>query len=76
MSWTAERARLAGTIRWRPDDLEAQTEARRDLAAARLASKIEEAVAGWPPLTGEQRAQLAILLLGGERPAEQLAESP
>jgi hypothetical protein len=62
-TWTSERARVAGLTRRRPPDHPDLVEARRDLIAARLAQRIEDAVAAWPPLTAEQRAQLAILLL-------------
>jgi hypothetical protein len=69
MSWTAERARVASLTRSRkPDDPELLA-ARRNLAAARLAARIEEYVAGVvaaaPDLTPAQRDKLAMLLKGG-----------
>jgi hypothetical protein len=57
-----ERARLANAARWHPDDHEAITAARADLKAAGLQARIREAVATWPPLTPETRAELALLL--------------
>jgi hypothetical protein len=36
---------------------------RRDLVAAGLEEHIRDAVAGWPPLSPETRAELAVLLL-------------
>ena len=39
-------------------------EARRDLAAERIADAIRKAVADAPPLTAEQKAELAALLWG------------
>jgi hypothetical protein len=69
-SWTAERARVASLTRSRtPNDPELLT-ARRNLAAARLANRIEEYVAGIvaaaPDLTPAQRDKLAMLLSGGQ----------
>jgi hypothetical protein len=40
--------------------------ARRDLAAAKIAKAIREALAGSPPLTVEQRESLSLLLGGGQ----------
>jgi len=51
------RARIGGLKRSGvPDD------ARRDLRAAMLADHIERLLASWPPLTSEQRSNLAELL--------------
>jgi hypothetical protein len=36
---------------------------RRDLTAAGLEEHIREAVATWPPLTPEQKSELAVILL-------------
>ncbi len=72
-SWTTERARLAVTIRHHPDDRAAIETARRDLRAARGEDYIRRLVDGAPPLTAEQRARIAAILLdpaadGGETP--------
>ena len=57
------RARLAATVRHHPDlDV---TELRRDLKAAGLEQHIRETVDAAPPLTVEQRVQLAAVLLRG-----------
>jgi hypothetical protein len=42
-------------------------QARADLAAATLEDHIRDVVDGWPPLTPEQRARLALLLHPGGR---------
>jgi hypothetical protein len=57
----AARDRLGAATRngASPDDVDA---ARRDLAEANLAQHIRRVVAGWPPLTAEQRQRLALLL--------------
>jgi hypothetical protein len=46
------------------------------MRAELFASRIEEFVAGWPPLSLEQRNRLAVLLLGGERPSAGEESSP
>lgn len=56
-----QRQRVATLSRHRPDSTEL-VDARRDLAAANLASQIERVVAEAPPLTQAQRDQLASLL--------------
>lgn len=67
MSWTAERARYASLTRSRtPDDPELLA-ARRNLRAEKLADHIERQLAEAPPLTDEQRARLAAILVGGGR---------
>jgi hypothetical protein len=76
VSWTHERAKIAALTRRRPPDHPDVVEARRSLRAERLAAKITETVAGWPPLTEQQKASLAILLLGGERPSVGEESSP
>jgi hypothetical protein len=48
-----------------PPDPEKLEEARRAYKAARLRLDIERAVQSAPPLTGEQRAELAAILAGG-----------
>lgn len=69
-TWTAERARVASLSRSRTRNDPELLAARRNLAAARLADRIEEYVAGIvaaaPDLTPAQRDKLAMLLRGGQ----------
>lgn len=65
MSWTIERARVAGLSRSRPADDPDLLNARRDLRAERLAEHIAKVVDDAPPLTPEQRDRLAVILRGG-----------
>lgn len=51
----------------RSGDRVAETAARRDLSAAKLADYIARALAADPPLTDEARQRLAELLTGGVR---------
>jgi len=60
--WRSPRARIAALSRSRVPDDPDLVDARRDLRAARLADYITRTVDAAPPLTGEQRDQLAILL--------------
>jgi hypothetical protein len=60
LTWTKQRAQLAGTIRHHPDDHEAIDAARRDLRVARAEHYIRELVDNFPL---EQRARFAALLL-------------
>lgn len=54
LSWTRERARLAGLYHYRtPDDPELQ-DARQRLKAALLEDHVIKAVESYPPLTPEQ----------------------
>lgn len=63
-TWTIERARVASLSRSRhPDDPDLVT-ARRDLKAARLEDYVARVIASAPPLTGEQRDRIAVLLAG------------
>jgi hypothetical protein len=62
VSWTQERARVASLTRSRSADDPDLLDARRALAAARLADYITRTVAAAPPLTDAQRSQLALLL--------------
>jgi hypothetical protein len=58
-------ARIAASTRWHPEV--DTTESSRALRAARLAERIRQEAEKDPPLSTEQRTQLAILLLrGGE----------
>lgn len=62
-----ERARAAVTARWAAEtDRTAATEtARRAARFARARQRIEKIVAGAPPLTDDQKAVLAAILLPG-----------
>jgi hypothetical protein len=55
------RASLAAHKRWHGADAPETTDARRDLAAAKLAAYIRKTVAAAPPLTHEQADELALL---------------
>jgi hypothetical protein len=56
------RARVAVLCRHHPESGERIADARRDLAAKKLAAYISRVVAEAPPLTPEQRTRLAALL--------------
>ncbi len=56
------RNRLGATVRHHPDDHDRITDARRDLAAAKLAEFVKREVAKAPPLSEAQRSALAALL--------------
>lgn len=56
------RSRLATTVRLHRNDTKRVTDARRDLAAAKLAEYVRKTVAEAPPLTDEQRERIAALL--------------
>ena len=45
-----------------PEQIEA---ARTQLREANAEAKVREVVAGWPPLSAETRAELAVILLSG-----------
>lgn len=72
MSWTAQRARVAGLSRSRPfsDPLlvEAKEKLRQERRVALADEYIAKLVADAPPLTDAQRDRLTLLLRG--RPAE------
>jgi hypothetical protein len=55
------RASLAAYKRWHGADAPETTDARRDLAAAKLAAYVSETVAAAPPLTHERADELALL---------------
>lgn len=61
----AARNLLGNTCRHHPDDAEAKTHARRDLAAAKIADYIEKIVSQAPPLTDAQRESISALLRTG-----------
>jgi hypothetical protein len=69
-TWTSERARIAAITRGiragerKPDDPEL-VEARRNLAALRLAEHVAKVVAAAPPLSQEQRERIVALLRAG-----------
>jgi hypothetical protein len=54
----------------RPPDDPALTEARRNLAAARLTERVKEIIENWPPLSAEQVNDIAALLRAGKQPDE------
>lgn len=58
-------ARSALGVASRRGDAEAATEARRDLAAAKIAAYIEKVVAEAPPLSDEQRDRLSAIISAG-----------
>ena len=60
-----ERARVASLSRSRPADDPELVEARQRLKGERLRALIREAVEAAPPLTEDQRRDLAGLLAGG-----------
>lgn len=64
MSWTSERARVASLTRSRTANDPDLIAARRNLNAERLAVHIRKSLDSEPPLTDEQRSQLAALLGG------------
>lgn len=64
---THERARIAALSRSRAKDDPELLDAQRRLRAACLAEHIKRAVDAAPPLTSEQRDQLARLLRGPVR---------
>lgn len=61
----SHRARVAALSRHQPNGQGIQ-EARRDLAASKLADYIRKTVDAAPPLTEDQRDRLALLLRGGD----------
>ncbi len=62
MGWTTERARVASLSRSRVPDDPDLVAARRDLRAARAEEYIRQVVDAAPPLTDDQRRQLAAIL--------------
>jgi hypothetical protein len=63
-SWTLIRSELANVIRRDPDDPRVPI-LRRQLRAARLTEHVQKSLEAAPPLTDEQRASIARLLIGG-----------
>jgi hypothetical protein len=55
-------ARAGAAVRWQGEDTR---DARRDLAAERIAAYVERVLADAPPLDAEQKARLSLLLHGG-----------
>lgn len=65
MSWTTERARIAGMTRSRPADDPDLLAARQNFKALRLEDHIRRVVSEAPPLTDAQRDRIATILRGG-----------
>ncbi len=61
----AARGRLGQTSRRYADQPDRILDARRDLAVAKIEDYVAKVVADAPPLTADQRDQLALLLRGG-----------
>ncbi len=55
-------AKAGAAVRWRGPDAD---EARRALAAERIAAYVERVLADAPPLDADQRTRLSLLLYGG-----------
>ena len=67
MSVASSKARLAGLVAHRdPADPDIEA-ARAQLAEANAKAKVREVVAAWPPLSAETKAELAVIILGGDR---------
>ena len=66
-TWTRARSELANSVR-RGDPAIEIAAARQNLKFARLAGRVQEAIDAAPPLTPEQRAYIADLLIGAGRP--------
>jgi hypothetical protein len=60
------RAQIAAKERHHPDNPEAAAPERAALKAVNAAAYVKALVDTFPPLTADQRAKLAVLLLGGE----------
>lgn len=65
MSWTHERATVAALKRRRPSDDPEVVTAVGNLKAARLEDYIKQVVDQAPPLSADQRARIAVVLLNG-----------
>jgi hypothetical protein len=74
-TWEHHRGRVAYNARIYGTDAPETENARRDLRAARLAEYIRRTIDVAPPLTGEQRDRLALLLRprSGSTPSENTA---
>jgi len=59
------KSRLAGLIAHRDPGDPAITEARAKLAEANARARVRAAVAAWPSLSAEVRAELAVIILSG-----------
>ena len=66
-SWTSERARVASLTRSRAADDPDLIEARQKMRLYKLVDHVRRVVDEAPPLTADQRATLAALLVGGAR---------
>ena len=65
VSWTTDRARVAGLSRSRALDDPDLVEARRQLKAKRLVEHVAREVSAAPTLTPDQLAAVAAVLPGG-----------
>ena len=68
MSVASRKAKLAGLVAHRDPSDPAIEAARSQLREAVATAKIRELVAAAPPLTADQRARLAVLLLADSTP--------
>jgi len=64
MSWTADRAQVAALVKHHPNDPSVADEGRRRLKLAKARRLIRSLTSEAPVLTIEQRADLAVQLLG------------
>ncbi len=74
------RGQVAGLTRAvnngeRPPDDPALTDARQNLAAARLTERVKEIIEDWPPLSDEQVNDIVALLRAGKQADTPDAES-
>jgi CBS-domain-containing membrane protein len=65
----SSKARLAGLVAHRDPADPAIEAARAQLREANAEAKIREVVAAWPPLSAETKAELAVIILGGDHAA-------
>jgi len=70
------RARLAALQRHHPDKPELTEAERRRFKVASAEKYVRQLVDDFPPLTPEQRARLAVLLLGGGDGAQTQSSAP
>ena len=63
ITWTSARAKVAALSRARASDDPELLQARSQMRAARAEDYIHKLISEAPPLTGEQRDRLAVILL-------------